>query len=75
MSKNTIGVTVKKSEDFSEWYTQAISKAEFADYTDVSGCIVFRPGVYQIWEKIVKLIDEKIQKRRYTKFIFPIVNT
>ena len=26
--KQTLGLTVKKDEDFSEWYTQVIQKAE-----------------------------------------------
>ena len=29
--KNQEGLTVKKDENFSEWYTQIIQKAELAD--------------------------------------------
>ena len=47
----TSGITVKKKEDFSEWYSQVITKSEFVDYTDVSGCFVFRPHAYAVWEK------------------------
>ena len=47
--KLTQGMTVKK-ENFSEWYTEVIQKAKLADYTKVSGCIVFRPSSYAIWE-------------------------
>ena len=73
MSKNTNGITVKKSEDFSEWYTQAIIKSELADYTDVSGCIVFRPASYQIWEKITKIVDEKFKKEGIQNCYFPLL--
>jgi len=73
MSKNTSGITVKKSEDFSEWYTQAIIKSELADYTDVSGCIVFRPASYQIWEKITKIVDEKFKKEGIQNSYFPLL--
>lgn len=73
MSKNTAGITVKKDEDFSEWYTQTIIKSELADYTDVSGCIVFRPGVYQIWEKVVKIVDEKFKKEGIQNCYFPLL--
>ena len=34
-----IGVTVKKADDFNEWYTQVVSKADLMDYSLVSGCI------------------------------------
>src|SRR3989344_2885494 len=73
MSKNTSGITVKKSEDFSEWYTQAIIKSELADYTDVSCCIVFRPASYQIWEKITKIVDEKFKKEGIQNSYFPLL--
>ena len=26
------GITVKKNQDFSEWYVQVVQKAELADY-------------------------------------------
>ena len=37
------GITVKKNDDFSEWYTQVVIKAELADYAPVKGLIVLRP--------------------------------
>ena len=46
------GITAKKGQDFDEWYTQAIIKSELADYSPVSGCLVYRPSGYAIWEKI-----------------------
>ena len=42
MSKE-IGITVKKNEDFSEWYTQVVIKAQLTDYAPVKGLIVLRP--------------------------------
>jgi prolyl-tRNA synthetase len=30
------GITVKKEDNFSEWYTQVMLKADLADYTSVS---------------------------------------
>ena len=38
-----IGITMKKSEDFSEWYQQVILKAEMIEYGPVSGCMIIRP--------------------------------
>ena len=38
--KTEEGITVKKAENFSEWYTQVLQKAELMDYTAVSGSIV-----------------------------------
>ena len=36
MSKE-VGITVSKNDDFSEWYTQVVIKAELADYAPVKG--------------------------------------
>ncbi len=72
MSKNTLGITVKKSEDFSEWYTQLIQKAELADYSAVSGCIIYRPNSYGIWEKIRDEIDQRFKAIGIKNAYFPL---
>ena len=41
-NKNPLGITVKKSEDFSEWYTQLLQKAELIEYSAVSGCYILQ---------------------------------
>jgi len=66
------GLTVKKEEDFSEWYTQLIQKADLADYSVVSGCIVFKPYSYAIWEKIVQIVDKQLKARGIKNAYFPL---
>ncbi len=68
-----LGLTIKKSEDFSEWYTQLIQKAKLADYSSVSGCIVFRPDSYSIWEKIRDHVDKKIKALGHRNVYFPLL--
>ena len=70
--KDTKGITVKKSEDFSEWYTQIIQKADLADYSAVSGCIVYRPTSYAIWEMIQKITDKKFKAVGIKNAYFPL---
>jgi len=50
---------ISKENNFSEWYSQLITKSELADYTKVSGCIVFRPVAWAIWEKIRDEVDKR----------------
>ena len=45
------GVT-PKSEDYSRWYTDVITKAEMADYGPVKGTMVIRRYGFSIWESI-----------------------
>jgi prolyl-tRNA synthetase len=74
MAKETKeGLTVKKSQDFSEWYTQLILKSELADYTAVSGCIAYRPYSYAIWENIQRTVDDKLKKMGIQNVYFPLL--
>ena len=45
-------------EDFAQWYTDVVKKAELADYTDTKGCIAIRPYGYAIWENIQKYTEK-----------------
>jgi prolyl-tRNA synthetase len=58
-----IGITASKKDDFSEWYTQVVIKAELVDYAPVKGLIVLRPDGYSIWESIKSALDIKFQKQ------------
>jgi len=74
MQKKSIeGLTVKKEENFSEWYTQLILKSGLADYTAVSGAIVFRPLSYSIWEKLKQEINKEFKKVGIQNAYFPLL--
>jgi len=68
---NTKGITAEKDE-FSEWFTQIMLKADLADYSDVSGCMVLKPTAYAIWENIVKQIDTRFKKSGIKNTYFPL---
>jgi len=65
------GLTVKKSDDFSEWYTQVVQKADLADYAPVQGCMVIKPNGYAIWENIMKTLDQDFKKLGVKNAYFP----
>jgi prolyl-tRNA synthetase len=66
------GVTVKKSEDLSEWYTQVILKSKLADYAPIKGCMIFREDSYAIWEKIQEIFNIKIKATGHRNVYFPL---
>ncbi|MBI2133711.1 proline--tRNA ligase [Candidatus Woesearchaeota archaeon] len=72
MAEKQVGITVPKEKDFSEWYTQVVAKADLADYTLVSGCMVFKPYSYAIWEKIQGLLDNKFREMEVKNAYFPV---
>jgi len=65
------GITVKKSDNFSDWYNQVVQKAELADYAPVQGCMVIRPNGYAIWENIVRTMDIDFNKHGVKNVYFP----
>jgi len=73
LSKEDVGVTVSKNEDFSEWYTQVVLKAKLADYAPVKGLIVLRPDGYSIWESLKNTLDKKFAKNGIRNGFLPIL--
>jgi prolyl-tRNA synthetase len=66
-----IGITVKKADDLSEWYTQIVTKAELADYAPMKGFMVLRPYGYSIWEKIRDRLDRRLKESGHSNAYFP----
>jgi len=67
------GITVKKSENFSEWYTQVVLKSGLTDYGPVQGSIVFREYSYEIWEKIQEVFNKMIKISGHRNVYFPML--
>jgi len=65
------GVT-PKSENYSKWYTDVITKAELADYGPVKGTMVIRPYGYQIWENLKDSLDIEFKKTGHVNGYFPL---
>jgi len=68
-----VGITVSKKDNFSEWYTQVIIKAELADYAPVKGLIVLRPDGYSIWESIKESLDSKLKETGHRNGFLPVL--
>lgn len=49
-------------DDFAQWYTDVVKKAELIDYTSVKGCMAIKPAGYAIWENIQKELDVRFKK-------------
>ncbi|MGV8107043.1 MAG: proline--tRNA ligase [Nitrososphaerota archaeon] len=68
-----IGITVKKSLDFSDWYTQCVLKSGIADYSPSKGFIILRPYGYAIWEIIREILDEELKKTGHKNGFLPVL--
>lgn len=60
-------------EDFAQWYTDIVLKAELADYTTVKGFISIRPYGYEIWENIQNYADKKFKEHGVKNVSMPVL--
>lgn len=72
-NKQQLAISVKKDEDISTWYSEVIQKADLMDYSKVSGCIVYKPRSYEIWEEIQKHLNTNIKKSGVKNCYFPLL--
>ncbi|MDE7211991.1 MAG: proline--tRNA ligase [Lachnospiraceae bacterium] len=60
--KKLVEAITPMEEDFAQWYTDVVTKAELVDYSGVRGCTIFRPAGYAIWELIQKELDARFKE-------------
>ena len=73
-SKDKVTFSVKKSEDFHEWYEQILRFAEIMDKRyPVKGMPVFRPYGFFIHNKIMSIIGEEWEKQGIEQALFPLL--
>jgi prolyl-tRNA synthetase len=72
MKKSKEGITAKREENFSEWYTQIVQKAELADIRyNVKGFIVFQPWAVLCMEKMYDYLERTLQRKGHKPYWFP----
>lgn len=60
------------SEDFTQWYTDVVLRAELIDYSSVRGCMILRPYGYAIWENIMHLLDKRFKETGHENVAMPM---
>lgn len=70
--KKLVEAITSMSEDFAQWYTDVVKKAELIDYSSVRGCMILRPGGYAIWENIQKELDRRFKETGVENVYMPL---
>ncbi len=73
MSTKDLGITVKKANDLSEWYTQVVIKAQLADYSSAKGFMILMPYGFSIWENIKEHFDRSVKEIGHRNAYFPLL--
>ena len=70
--KKLVEAITSMEEDFTQWYTDVVKKAEFMEYSAVKGCMIFRPNGYAIWENIQKNLDAMFKETGVENVYMPM---
>ena len=70
--KKLVEAITSMSEDFAQWYTDVVKKAELIDYSNVKGCMVIKPAGYAIWENIQHELDRRFKETGVQNVYMPI---
>ncbi len=63
---------VKRDDDFAKWYQAVITAADLAEESGVRGCMVIKPWGYGIWERVQRLMDDRIKAAGIQNTYFPL---
>jgi prolyl-tRNA synthetase len=72
MSQKKLDAITDMNQDFAQWYTDVVKKAELIEYSPVKGCLIFRPYGYRIWELIQETLDKKFKQTGVQNVYMPM---
>jgi len=71
--KKMVEAITSMDEDFAQWYTDVVKKAELADYSSVKGFVVLKPYGFGIWENIQKTLDSAFKSTGVENVCMPLL--
>lgn len=71
--KKLVEAITAMDEDFAQWYTDVVKKAELIEYSNVRGCMIFRPNGYAIWENIQNELDRRFKETGVENVYMPML--
>ena len=70
--KKLVEAITSMEEDFAQWYTDVVKKAELCDYASVKGCMVIKPAGYALWENIQHELDSRFKAAGVQNVYMPV---
>ena len=71
--KKMVEAITSMEEDFAQWYTDVVKKADLIDYTSVKGCMAIKPAGYAIWENIQHELDRRFKETGVENVYMPML--
>lgn len=70
--KKMVSEITSMDDDFAQWYTDIVKKAEMIDYSSVKGCVIMRPYAQAIWENIQNGLDGMFKETGHENVAMPL---
>ena len=70
--KKLVEAITSMSEDFAQWYTDVVVKADLIAYSSVKGCMIIKPDGYAIWENIQHELDRRFKETGVQNVYMPM---
>jgi prolyl-tRNA synthetase len=72
MAKEFVKEITAMEEDFAQWYTDVVTKADLIDYSSVRGSMIIRPYGYSLWDNIKNELDRRIKETGHENVYMPL---
>lgn len=72
MAKQFVKDVTAMDEDFAQWYTDVVTKADLIDYSSVRGSMIIRPYGYALWDNIKNELDAKLKETGHENVYMPL---
>lgn len=59
--------------DFAQWYTDVVTAAHLASYSNVKGFVIYEPNGYAIWERIMQEFDKQLKATGHRNVAMPML--
>ena len=61
-----------RENSYPDWYQNVVASADMAEVSSSPGCMVIKPWGYGVWERLQRLLDNKIKETNHENCYFPM---
>lgn len=71
--KKLVEEITSMKENFAQWYTDVVKKAELTDYSSTKGFMIIKPYGFAIWENIQRGMDKRFKEVGVENVYMPLL--
>lgn len=71
--KKLVEEITSREEDFAQWYTDVVKKAELMSYSQIKGFMNYLPAGYAIWENMQADLDRRFKENGVENCYLPVL--